>query len=230
MAAARAEGLDLTADRYPYTAASTDLDYILPEWLSEGGISAEMDRLKSEVVRERLRVYMADLAKTTPNFWRRVIVSRTCSGLPLTGRAGGRVAPEGQSLEELSRLTGRQPWQLVVELLVRDGSDVVGDDPLAVLSVPSDLAMEAAVLPMHGVRVRVGLRADVYLDAPDGPKALRVDYLLPHAEPNTGATIIRWASRPITQVRTGSRPPGNTMRWGAKRWNGPYSAIPPGNT
>jgi N-acyl-D-amino-acid deacylase len=39
-------GLDVTADRYPYTAAATDLDALLPAWACEGGIDTELERLR----------------------------------------------------------------------------------------------------------------------------------------------------------------------------------------
>ena len=94
----------------------------------------------------------------------------------------------------------------IVELLVRDGGDVVANQPLAVLSVPSDLAIEAAVFPMHGVRVRAGTRADVHLNARDDPFAARVDYLLPQAEPNSGASQIGiFLGKDAVRLREGQR-------------------------
>ena len=43
--AARAEGLDVMADVYPYTASSTSLRTLLPDWALEGGIDAMLKRL-----------------------------------------------------------------------------------------------------------------------------------------------------------------------------------------
>src|SRR3989449_250936 len=43
--AARAEGLDVRADVYPYTASSTTLRTLLPDWALEGGIDAMLKRL-----------------------------------------------------------------------------------------------------------------------------------------------------------------------------------------
>ena len=43
--AARAEGLDVMADVYPYTASSTTLRTALPDWALEGGIDAMLKRL-----------------------------------------------------------------------------------------------------------------------------------------------------------------------------------------
>ena len=42
---ARSSGMNLTCDRYPYTASSTDLDTLLPAWAYEGGNEEEMKRL-----------------------------------------------------------------------------------------------------------------------------------------------------------------------------------------
>jgi len=53
--AARAEGLEVAADRYPYTAAQTDLDIILPDWALYDGKQAVLDRLKDSRVRKKIR-------------------------------------------------------------------------------------------------------------------------------------------------------------------------------
>ena len=52
---ARAEGLDVMADVYPYTASSTTLRTLLPDWALEGGIDAMLKRLADPRDRERIR-------------------------------------------------------------------------------------------------------------------------------------------------------------------------------
>ena len=42
---ARAEGLALHSDRYPYLSAGTDLDIVLPDWAAAGGNAAILQRL-----------------------------------------------------------------------------------------------------------------------------------------------------------------------------------------
>ena len=44
--AARARGLDVTANQYPYTRASNGLDACLPMWAREGGTDAMLERLR----------------------------------------------------------------------------------------------------------------------------------------------------------------------------------------
>jgi N-acyl-D-amino-acid deacylase len=53
--AAAGEGLDVMADVYPYTASSTSLRTLLPDWALEGGIEAMIARLADGEVRERIR-------------------------------------------------------------------------------------------------------------------------------------------------------------------------------
>ena len=52
--AAMNEGLLLGSDRYPYCAAGTDLDVILPDWAQEGAAPAETERLKDPALRARI--------------------------------------------------------------------------------------------------------------------------------------------------------------------------------
>ncbi|HEY0375522.1 MAG TPA: D-aminoacylase [Pyrinomonadaceae bacterium] len=53
--AARARGQDITADVYPYTAASTSLSACLPPWALEGGTARMLERLREPKTRERLK-------------------------------------------------------------------------------------------------------------------------------------------------------------------------------
>lgn len=52
--AAREEGLHVHSDRYPYTAAGTDLDVVLPDWASAGGRDAILKNLRDPAVRRRV--------------------------------------------------------------------------------------------------------------------------------------------------------------------------------
>jgi len=50
---ARAEGLDVTADVYPYTASSTTLYILLPDWLKAGGTKEILKRLSDPTLHQR---------------------------------------------------------------------------------------------------------------------------------------------------------------------------------
>jgi N-acyl-D-amino-acid deacylase len=55
---ARARGLDITADMYPYVASGTGFSAIIPTWVAEGGQFFE--NLEKPEVRERLHAEMTD--------------------------------------------------------------------------------------------------------------------------------------------------------------------------
>jgi N-acyl-D-amino-acid deacylase len=52
---ARARGLKINADVYPYTAASTALTACLPPWALEGGTERMLARLRDDATREKLK-------------------------------------------------------------------------------------------------------------------------------------------------------------------------------
>ena len=54
--AARAMGVDVTSDQYPYTASSTSIaSALLPGWALEGGRNATLERLKDQAVRAKIK-------------------------------------------------------------------------------------------------------------------------------------------------------------------------------
>ena len=52
---ARARGVDVTVDQYPYTASSTGLAALLPQWSLEGGRKATIERLDAPDSRVRIK-------------------------------------------------------------------------------------------------------------------------------------------------------------------------------
>ncbi len=50
---ARREGLEVTIDQYPYTASSTSLKTMLPDWALSGGHDSVVYRLTTPDIRKR---------------------------------------------------------------------------------------------------------------------------------------------------------------------------------
>jgi N-acyl-D-amino-acid deacylase len=68
---AQSEGVQLTADQYPYVAGSTMLGAILPPWAHAGGVEATLARFASGHERARMREAMLDRSRSTwDNFWK----------------------------------------------------------------------------------------------------------------------------------------------------------------
>ena len=51
---ARQAGIEVHADRYPYSASSTDLSTLLPDWAHDGGNQALLNRLRDAETKKRL--------------------------------------------------------------------------------------------------------------------------------------------------------------------------------
>jgi N-acyl-D-amino-acid deacylase len=108
--AARADGVVVHADRYPYVAGGTDLDVVLPEWAAGGGREAVLARLADPVLRARI---IAELdGGREPGEWRGVMI-------------GSTVHPDlaeypGQNLADLAQAAGCSVVTVLVEVLRRD--------------------------------------------------------------------------------------------------------------
>jgi len=90
---ARGQGLDVAADRYPYIAACTDLDILLPSWALDDGHAAILNRVRDPETRARIRAEM--LAERDADYWDSVTVGSThhadtqrFKGMPLRQAAG----------------------------------------------------------------------------------------------------------------------------------------------
>lgn len=66
--------LDIGSDRYPYTAGSTDLDIVLPQWATYGGRDAILQRLRDPATRSKIRSALMD---SPPGHWDNVMVGST---------------------------------------------------------------------------------------------------------------------------------------------------------
>jgi N-acyl-D-amino-acid deacylase len=115
--AARAEGLDVTMDTYPYLAGNTYLHAYLPGWVLAGGPEDAIARLRDQALRERIRVELeetgSDGAHGVPIDWSVHVVSGTAK--PENGRWVGKSVAEGAAE------AGKRPIDFYCELVADDG-------------------------------------------------------------------------------------------------------------
>jgi N-acyl-D-amino-acid deacylase len=69
IADAKARGLDVDCDSYPYAAGSNPLKNLLPQWVQSGGVPAMIERLKLPETRARIR---SDIERDGLNNWGRI--------------------------------------------------------------------------------------------------------------------------------------------------------------
>jgi N-acyl-D-amino-acid deacylase len=60
---ARKEGIEVTIDQYPYTASSTNLGILLPDWVLADGQDSILARLKNLSIRTKVKAHSIDLIK-----------------------------------------------------------------------------------------------------------------------------------------------------------------------
>lgn len=103
--AARAEGLDVTFDHYPYLRGSSILAMVaLPDWLEDADLDATVDALTRADVRRRLA------AETDPDVWPRI----TLALVPVEEYRWA----QGLTLPAAAERAGRPPAEFCADVLV----------------------------------------------------------------------------------------------------------------
>jgi len=117
--AARARGLDVTADQYPYTRASNGLDSCLPLWAREGGFEKLVERLKDPATRDRIKKDMDDPnAATWENQW---YGANGGDGVMIASVLDPALRKyEGMTLTQIGKAMGKDPRDAAIDLVVAD--------------------------------------------------------------------------------------------------------------
>ncbi|GAC1548880.1 MAG: D-aminoacylase [Myxococcales bacterium] len=108
---ARAEGVDVAADVYPYIASANGLDANLPDWAHAGGADAMVARIRDPASRARLlREVREDLARGTG-----------AGGILLLSAVDPSLQKYmGQRLDAVARTLGTSPEEALLDLVAAD--------------------------------------------------------------------------------------------------------------
>jgi dihydroorotase/N-acyl-D-amino-acid deacylase len=111
--AARAEGLDVTADQYPWTASSNNLDASLPVWVREGGAVKLVERLKDPATRARAR---EDFLKDDGAYW-----PEHAADILITSVLNPALKKyEGQTIAAIAKAEGKDPLDVLMDIVIAD--------------------------------------------------------------------------------------------------------------
>jgi N-acyl-D-amino-acid deacylase len=113
IAQAKARGLDVDCDSYPYAAGSNPLKNLLPPWVQAGGVEAMLARLPQKETRERLR---SDIARDGLNNWGR-IPSWDCVQISISPHLPQY---QGRTIGALAEAQGIDPIDAFCQYLVED--------------------------------------------------------------------------------------------------------------
>ena len=156
IARARARGLDITANQYPYTAMFHGWSSFFPLWVREGGPDAFARRLRDESLRERIKNDPDFIAWAEEHgWWEGIVLAR--ANLPEVRRY------EGMRVAEIAESLGvDDPADLVIDLMAAEGGSISG-----VVRKMTSLPAQILGLADRG-QVRAGFVADATLFDPDG--------------------------------------------------------------
>lgn len=115
--AARARGVDVTADQYPYPASGTGLDAIIPNWAHAGGTDSLLARLADPAARARLR---AELTAGGTD-WNIGSSAGGPSGVMIAGVTVDSLRPyQGMRLNEVAAARGQEVVDALFDVLLAD--------------------------------------------------------------------------------------------------------------
>ena len=153
--AARARGIDVTANQYPYTRASNGLDSCLPLWAREGGLEKTLARLNDPATRERIKRDMDDATATTwENQW---YGANGGDGVMLSSVLNNDLRKyEGMTLTEIGKTMGKDPRDAVIDLVTADR----GESSVITAIMSEDDVRTAMTHPLVGVGTDSGAQAE----------------------------------------------------------------------
>jgi N-acyl-D-amino-acid deacylase len=116
--AARAQGVDVSANTYAYTAWFNDFSAFIPAWAHDGGNAKLIERLKDSATRERIRKDMLTPSDQWDNEWQEIPgpeavligVVHNPQLLPL----------QGKTLAEIAKIWNKDPMDTLFDLVVED--------------------------------------------------------------------------------------------------------------
>ena len=115
---ARAAGLDITADIYPYIAGSTSLSASLPPWVLEGGTEKMLERMRDMRVRQHLKKEIM----TDSRDWENIFLGSGGAEGVLIGSVSNRQleSMQGKRLSQIAQEQGKDPLDALFDLIVAD--------------------------------------------------------------------------------------------------------------
>lgn len=118
VAAARRQGLKITADVYPYVAGSTSLSACLPPWALEGGTDRMIARLKDPQTRARLKKEITTDSKVWENIY---LGSGGPSGILIANVVNRDLdSSQGKRLSEVAVEQNKDPLDALFDFIIAD--------------------------------------------------------------------------------------------------------------
>jgi N-acyl-D-amino-acid deacylase len=118
IADARAQGIDVAANQYPWTAGSNGLDACLPPWIREGGRDALLKRLADPKQREKAK---ADMLVDSDEWSNQYLGSGGPSRVLIASVVNPSLKKyEGKTVEQMGTEEKKDPRDALIDLVIAD--------------------------------------------------------------------------------------------------------------
>lgn len=114
---ARAAGLDVTANLYPYIAAATSLDASIPAWAHSGGVDSMLWRLEDPALRARIRSELLAPPNRADRFMR---AAGGPPGVIVLPFADSLMRYSGKRLSEIAQLRHQDPIEALFDIVTAE--------------------------------------------------------------------------------------------------------------
>jgi N-acyl-D-amino-acid deacylase len=122
LAKARAAGVDVQANVYPYDAGQSNLAAMIPPWAQEGGTAAMLQRLRDPAQRARLD---REIREGLPGWYNHFRAIGSWQGMLLVSlTAAEHRRFQGQRLSEVIETLGGKPTDVLFDLLLANAGSI----------------------------------------------------------------------------------------------------------
>ena len=154
--AARADGLEITADVYTYPAGSTGLNVTIPPWVQEGGFDESIKRMSDPALREQIIREMNTKSDDWENMF--LAVGSPENILMVNFKSDALKPLTGKTVADVAAMRGTSPENTIMDLIIEDGSRI----GTVYFTQSEDIVRKAVALPW------VSFNSDEASLAPEG--------------------------------------------------------------
>lgn len=112
---AKQRGLDVTADRYPYTAWNTSINIMFPQWALAGGSERFVERLKDSDLRNKMKEETLKKVEGN-NSWENLVIQA------VNDESKNQLV--GKNIREVAKQKNQDPYDFTCDLLISEGGSL----------------------------------------------------------------------------------------------------------
>jgi N-acyl-D-amino-acid deacylase len=120
--AARASGIDVTANQYPYVAGATSLGAIVPPKYHDGGTDAFVARLKDPATRAQMHSELQTKGGGFENLW---LSAGSADGILVASVLSPDLKQyEGKTIAQIAQMQNKDPLDAALDLVIADRDNI----------------------------------------------------------------------------------------------------------